>query len=69
MNSVLAPFIGVVIASLMMGFAFGQSLGKEQGKEQLQEIAVQRNVAQYNPKTADFEFKRCPTDTTTILPN
>lgn len=69
MSNYLAPFVGVVISSLMMGFVFGQSLGKEQGKEQLQEIAVQRNVAQYNPKTADFEFKRCPTDTTTILPN
>ena len=69
MNSVIAPFIGGIIGSMLMGFDIGQSVGKQEGKAQLQQIAIQRNVAQYNPKTADFEFKHCPTDTTTILPN
>ena len=69
MNSVLAPFIGGIFCSMVMGFAMGQTAGKQEGKAQLQELAIQRNVGHYNPKTADFEFKRCPTDTTTILPN
>ena len=69
MNSWLAPFISGLISAMIFGFAIGQSVGKQAGKAHLQEIAIQRNVAQYNPKTADFEFKHCPTDTTTILPN
>lgn len=69
MNSVLAPFLGGIFCSMAIGFAIGQAAGKQEGKVQLQEIAIQRNVAQYNPKTADFEFKRCPADITTILPN
>jgi len=69
MNSMLAPFLGGIFCSMLLGFAIGHETGKQIGKAQLQEMAIQRNVAQYNPKTADFEFKRCPTDTTTILPN
>ena len=69
MNAYLAPFIAAVISAIMFGFTIGMGVGKQEGKEQLQKIALQRNVAQYNQTTGDFEFKRCPTDTTTILPN
>ena len=69
MNSYIVPFIALIFCSIMLGFSIGVQAGKQEGKARLQELAIQRNVAQYNPKTADFEFKRCPTDTTTILPN
>jgi len=69
MNSLLAPLIGSIFCSIILGFAYGHTAGKQAGKAQLQEMAIQRNIAQYNPKTADFEFKRCPTDNTIILPN
>ena len=39
------------------------------GMKAVQAEALRHNVAQYNLKTADFEFKRCPTDNTPILSN
>lgn len=56
--------IGITMSVVGMAMS-SYSIGMKTARAE----ALRHNVAQYNPKTADFEVKRCPTDTTTILPN
>lgn len=60
MKHLILPITAIVISSIALGIGLGQIAGQEQ----MQKLAIQRNVGQYNFKDGTFEFKQCLTDNT-----
>jgi len=59
----------LIIALCLCSLALGLTLGRWMTVANLQTDAIEHNVAQYNPKNGEFEFKYCGPPPATILPN
>jgi hypothetical protein len=59
----------LTIALCMCSLSLGLTLGRWMTVANLQIDAIEHDVAQYNPKNGEFEFKRCGPPPAMILPN
>ena len=44
---------------LLLGFGLGLTTGSVVSRTTMQQAAIQRGIAQYNPTDGEFEFKQC----------
>jgi len=52
----LMTFLGY-LGPLLLGFGIGLSFGSSCGQEKLKKEAINLGLGQYNPQTAEFEWK------------